>query len=275
MNGDPVPPLAADSAGGGGIAFRLPSPLIAIEFLTVLRLRRAPLTDASGLAAAQAWYPFVGLLLGLCLAGIDLLLRGRLPAGPLAVLLLITLEGLTGLLHLDGLADCADGLLGLHTRDRRLEIMKDSHVGAFGAATLLLYLLLMYASVAALSGPARTAAFITAPVAGRGAMTLLAAIFPYARPSGLGVGFHEAARGLPGAIAAASFVAILLLVGGPTGLIPAGAGLLAACAVGRLARARIGGLTGDVFGAGCELAQVASLCVAGALQAQPWFRPWL
>ena len=275
MSGDRVPPFVGDGAARGDPALRLPSALVALEFLTVLRLRRTPLTDAAGLAAAQAWYPLVGLLLGLGLAGLDLLLRGRVPAAPLAVLLLIALEGMTGLLHLDGLADSADGLLGLHSRERRLEIMRDSRLGAFGAAALVFYLLLMYACLSTLSGPARSSALIGAPVAGRGAMTLLSALFAYARPSGLGLGFQRAAQGAPGVIAAVSFVAILLLVAGPAGLIPAAAGLLAACAVGLLARARLGGLTGDVFGAGCELAQVASLCMAGALQGQPWFRPWL
>src|SRR5579883_2548217 len=107
-------------------AHRLPSPLLAIEFLTVLRLQPARVVAPEDVARALLWYPAVGLLLGLGLAGVDRLLLPRLPAAPESALLLLALEGATGLLHLDGLADSADGLLGLHDRERRLAIMKDS-----------------------------------------------------------------------------------------------------------------------------------------------------
>lgn len=251
-----------------------PSPLLALEFLTVLRLRRPAVASTEQFARALLWYPAVGLLIGLVAAGFDRLLRPRLPALTEAVLLLLLLEGLTGLLHLDGLADCADGLLGLHERARRLEIMRDSRVGAFGVAAIGFYLLLAVSALAGLHGPARTATLAGTPALGRAAMVVAAALFPNARSGGLATGFHAAARGWPGALALASAVAIALLVWGWGGVALAGVALVAAAATAGLAARRLGGVTGDVFGASCEIAQVAVLTCAGAWQGVAWLRPW-
>ncbi|HLZ72927.1 MAG TPA: adenosylcobinamide-GDP ribazoletransferase [Dehalococcoidia bacterium] len=251
------------------------SPLLALEFLTVLHLRRPPLVDAPTLAAAQAWFPLVGAGIGGVLALLDRLLAGRLPAAPEAVLLLILWEGLTGLLHLDGLADCADGLLGLHASERRLEIMRDSRVGSFGVAAIALYLLFVFAALGSLHGAARGATLVAAPALGRGAMVALAAALPYVRADGLGLGFHRAARGWPGVVALILAVGIALLCGGWGGLVLLGAALVGAAAVGSIAWRRLGGLTGDVFGAACELAQAAVLIAALAMQGTGWVRPWL
>lgn len=253
----------------------LPSPLLALEFLTVLRLRRPPLADADAVAAAQLWYPTVGLLIGGIVAGADRLLTGRVPAAPEAVLLLLLLEGLPGLLHLDGLADSADGLLGLHDRGRRLAIMRDSRTGSFGVAAIALYLLLAFAATTALSGPARTSVLIVSPVVGRTGMVAVMAAFPYARQAGLAAGFHARARSWIGVAALLSSTAFVLLLLGAGGFVLVAAGTVAALLLGLLARARVGGMTGDVVGAASELAQVAALTLAGALQAHTWFRPWL
>ncbi len=271
----------ADSRALGGSPdgvrrFRgLPSPLVALEFLTVLRLRRPPLVDSAALAAAQAWYPLVGALIGGGLALVDRALGGRLPPAPEAVVLLIVWEGTTGLLHLDGLADCADGLLGLQPRERRLDIMRDSSVGSFGVAAVALYLLLANAALGSLHGAARGATLVAAPALGRATMVALAAALPYARADGLGLGFQRAARGWPGAIALVGALVLAVLCGGAGGLVLLGAALTGAGVVGWLAWRRIGGLTGDVFGAACELAQAGVLIAGILLQGAGWFRPWL
>lgn len=256
-------------------ALGMPSLLVALEFLTIVRLRRPPIVAGSALARAQLWYPLVGLLIGLAVAGIDRLLSGQLPAAPEAVLLLIALEGIPGLLHLDGLADSADGLLCLHSGEKRLEIMRDSRTGAFGAAVVALYLLLAYTAIAALTRPARSAVLILAPAIGRGSMVLVMAAIRNARPGGLATGFHREARSWVGAAAMLSAVAMAGIVLGAGGLILLLTGAVAALAVAWFALARIGGVTGDIIGASCELAQVASLTLATALQAHAWFRPWL
>lgn len=266
--------LAGDAGGGARAGGGLPSPLVALEFLTVLRLRRAPLLDASALAAAQLWYPAIGAALGGLLAFLDLALRGRLAAAPEGVLLLICWEGATGLLHLDGLADCADGLLGLHTRERRLEIMRDSRVGSFGVAAVVLYLSLASAALGSLHGTSRTVTLIAAPALGRAAMVGLAAALPYVRADGLGLGFRRAARRWPGGVALASALGLALLCGGMGGLALVMAAAAGCGCVALLAWRRLGGATGDIFGAGCELAQAGVLLAAVALQGVSWFRPW-
>ncbi|HZQ38889.1 MAG TPA: adenosylcobinamide-GDP ribazoletransferase [Dehalococcoidia bacterium] len=267
--------LAGDASGGVGRAGGLPSPLTALEFLTVVRLRRAPLLDGSALAAAQLWYPCVGALIGGVLALLDLALRGRLPPAPEGALLLVAWEGVTGLLHLDGLADCADGLLGLHGRERRLEIMRDSRLGSFGVAAVVLYLLLANAALGSLHGNERTATLIAAPALGRGAMVGLAGALPYARSDGLGLGFRRAARRWPGGFALLSAAVIAVLCAGAGGLVLACAAAAGSACVALLAWRRLGGVTGDVFGAGCELAQAGVLLAAAAMQGAAWFRPWL
>ncbi len=251
------------------------SALSALEFLTVFRFRRPAVVSAAALARSQLWYPMVGLLVGLAIAGVDRLLAGRMPGGPEAVLLLILLEGVSGLLHIDGLADSGDGLLGLHTPERRLEIMRDSATGAFGVAVMIFYLLLMFACLDALTAPTRTAILIVVPVAGRAAMVCVAAAVPYARSSGLASGFHAAARSWVGAAALTIAAGVTFLVGGLGGLALLGIGLIAALLVALFARARIGGMTGDVIGASCEVAQAGVLLFAVVLQSQAWFRPWL
>ncbi len=266
--------FAGGAADGAEPAGGLASPLVALEFLTVVRLRRAPLVAAPALAAAQLWYPWVGALLGGVLALLDLLLRGRLPVAVETVLLLAVWEGATGLLHLDGLADFADGLLGLHTRERRLEIMRDSRVGSYGVAAVALYLLLAHAALGSLHGSSRTMALVTAPALGRAAMVGLAAALPYARTDGLGLGFQRAARGWPGALALLSALAIALLCAGVGGLVLIAAAAAGCGCLGLLAWRRLGGVTGDVFGAGCELAQAGVLLAAAAMQGAGWLRPW-
>ncbi len=254
---------------------RMPSARLAFEFLTVLRWRHAALASAPALARSQFWYPTIGLLIGLTLAGWDRLLSGRIPMAPEAVLVLVVLEGISGLLHLDGLADSADGLLGLHSPARRLEIMRDSSTGAFGVATVGFYLLLAFACLESLQSPARGATLIAVPVVGRTAMVVAAATAPYARRDGLAVGFFAAARSWVGACALASSAAIVAVILGASGLLL----LLAGAGVGILlavfARRRAGGITGDVLGAACQLAQVAALVIAVGLQSHSWFRPWL
>ncbi len=251
---------------------RLPSPLLALEFLTVLRLRPPRLERSEDVARAIVWYPLVGLALGLGLAGLDWLLRGRLAGAPEAALLLLALESATGFLHLDGLADCADGLLGMHDRERRFEIMKDSRAGAFGVTAIAFYLLLAWSGIVALSGPARTSAMIVVPVASRTAMVGVA-FFPVARAGGLADGFRAAARSWCGAgalVLSGAFAALALGAGGEALL---AVGLAAGAAVACFATLRLGGVSGDVFGAACECAQVAAFLCAGAWQG--WMRPWL
>jgi adenosylcobinamide-GDP ribazoletransferase len=211
-----------------------------------------------GLGRSAKWFPLVGLILGLILTGSYWLMSFVLPDTVTAVLTIALWAWLTGGLHLDGLADCGDGLLVAADRERRLEILQDSRIGAFGAITLVLFLLAKVTAVAALPSP--SFAFVFAPVLARW-FILVAARQPSARPGGMGEAF--AASLTPKILAAAAILPFLLLIGGGwqngrTVL----AALLASLVVFfilRLARSRLGGVTGDVYGLVVEMAELMVL----------------
>lgn len=250
-------------------------PLLALEFLTVVRLRPWREVPPADLAHAQAFYPAVGLALGMGLAALDALLGLWLPPAPRAALLVATLAMLTRGLHLDGLADSCDGLFGGSTPERRLEIMRDPRTGSFGVTALVLVLLLQWSAIITLPSPWRWAGLTLFPAAGRFGMVVTAAAIPYARPAGLGLGFHRAARGLPLAVAGLTVVgAAVVLFGilGPLLLLPA---LLVAAAWSALARRLIGGATGDLYGASCEVSQALTVLAVVAWAGRAWPVPWL
>ncbi|MFH1034746.1 MAG: adenosylcobinamide-GDP ribazoletransferase, partial [Pseudomonadota bacterium] len=171
--------------------------LLALQFLTVATVRSDLRAGPEDLRRSRAWYAPVGLLLGCVLAGLAWLLGLRLPSLPLAALLVVLWAGLTRFLHLDGLADTADGLVHLTTRQRALEIMKDSRVGTFGLCLVVGILLLKFAALSSLSGPRLWGALLLVPGLGRGLAALLAAFMPPARAEGLGAAVAGAASRWP------------------------------------------------------------------------------
>jgi adenosylcobinamide-GDP ribazoletransferase len=206
---------------------------------------------------AFAYFPLVGLLIGLALC-----LCAMLPwpgAGVRAFVVLVLWVILTGGLHLDGFGDACDGLLATTTSDRRLEIMKDPRTGSWAVVSLVLLLLGKWLLIAEtpplwLLGP---------PIVARWSMVLAAYHFPYARTTGLG-GYFRAGLGRAQWLAAGLLTFALLL--GAAWLIQLRLLSLLLIApltvvlVGRWAAARLGGgLTGDVYGALCELTELCSL----------------
>jgi adenosylcobinamide-GDP ribazoletransferase len=235
--------------------------LAAIGFLTRLPVPAWAYGDARTQAASLAWYPAVGLLLGGLLWALAWLLHGAPPLLTTA-LLLAAWVGLTGALHLDGLADSADAWIGgLGDRERTLRIMKDPRSGPAGVVALVLLLLLKFAALASL--PAPGPALLLAPLLGRAALTALFLGTPYVREGGLGSAMHGASR-------QACMLALLLTL--VFGLACGGRGAVAmvvAVAVFATWRAaclrRLGGFTGDTAGAMAELVEMAVL-VALALR---------
>ncbi len=262
---------------------------LSVTLLTVIPLRGAvpagspsslpPRPDRATAAAAMAWAPVVGLLLGVIGAAILLGADHPLGAGPLtgAVLAISALALLSRGLHLDGLADLADGLGSGQPAPVALEIMRRSDIGPFGTVTLILSLLIQVAALsqAESSGPGRgAAALIAAVVTGRLALTWACRRgVPSARPDGLGALVAGTVRpAIPVLItvaavaAAAGAVAVSArLASQPLGwTLPLAvvAGLAAALVVQRHAVRRLGGITGDVLGALAEVAATVTLVVA-------------
>jgi adenosylcobinamide-GDP ribazoletransferase len=258
--------------------------MLAVEFLTVLPVRRTRVDEMvtyepPDMVRALPWFPLVGALLGLAFVGLDWALSFVFPLGIRAVALLVFDALVTGMLHLDGFVDCCDALLGARTVERRLEILRDSRVGAYGALGGVLLLIAKFAALTALvSGPARVLALLAAPILGRWGMVYAVTRYPYARAAGAGApfrsrsGFH---------LLQASSVMLLLVatsalsVGNQTptivvmfalaGLLLVSALLVVLAWLAWASRRLGGGLTGDTYGAACVLAELAVLALAPPL----------
>jgi adenosylcobinamide-GDP ribazoletransferase len=241
---------------------RLGSPAPAVRLLTRLPLPASVPDDAGSIAASVPYFPLVGLAIGAALALLDALLRPVLQRGVVDALLLVALAAITGGFHLDGLMDSADGLLSSAAPERRLEIMRDSHVGAFGVAALALALLVQFAALGALPAEGRAATLLLFGLASRWGIVVMAAAVPYPRPSGMGKAIRAGAG--PPVLVTSSLLAALLAwaVAGTAGLV-----LLLLAAVGFLSLGtwstrQIGGATGDVYGAGVVLSETLVLLAA-------------
>lgn len=233
--------------------------LLALRFLTTLPVPGAPPSAPEIQGRALLWYPFVGLVLGGLLAAAQTLLPG--PGYLQAALLVCLWVGLTGALHLDGLADTADAWLGgMGDRDATLRILRDPLCGSAGVVALVLILGLKTAGVAALIEGGIAHWVWCAPTLARVSLLVLFASTPYVRPGGLGA---EMARHFPrswglGLTLAAMLLFLVLL---PWALwLTLGLILFAVTAAVRgAAAARLGGFTGDIAGAQVEIAETALL----------------
>ncbi len=232
--------------------------LVALGFLTILP---APVSGVSerDLGRSLAFFPLVGLLLGGLLVGAARLAGPWIPSSVLAWALTAGLVILTGGLHLDGLADVFDGIGGSRgNRDRMLEIMRDSRIGAHGAASLVLLLLGKVVGLHALLTRGDPGMLWALPVAPRYAAVCLVALFPCARQEGLGKLF--AGSRPRGALLAATLVTVAVVASvGRGAVVPSLAAASAAIALGFWLGRRLGGLTGDAYGAAIELGELAFL----------------
>ena len=221
----------------------------AVGLLTIFHVRFGEIS-----ARAFAYYPLIGLFIGLVLTVAQFLLRLALPNLVAAVLVVAVWAILTGGLHLDGFTDACDALFAATTRERRLEILRDVHLGSFGAAGLILLLMLKAVTVAKAT---TLAPIFLAPILGRWAMTL-AATFPPARADGMAVLFRA---GLTRRVIFASTVFVTLACAflGGFGLVAFVVASAITVLIVRFAMNRLGGLTGDVYGMICESVEVGIL----------------
>jgi adenosylcobinamide-GDP ribazoletransferase len=239
--------------------------ILALRFLTVVPVPGPHAGAGEALGRAAWWFPAVGLALGAALVVVDRGLAQVFRPFLAAALVVLVWKALTGLIHLDGLADCLDGLAG-RDAERRLAIMRDSRVGVFGAGGIAGCLLVAAAALSGLSPAARVTALLAAPALGRIAPALGGACFGVATPGqGSGDAFLRGLSRWAGPIwlvVAAAITATLLGPMSLTVVAAAAAGALLWCAW--LAR-RLGGLTGDVLGGAVEVAELAALLAVAAL----------
>ena len=229
--------------------------LAAVGFLTLVPV---PTVAAEDLPLGRFWFPLVGAGIGAAADGVDWALTPLLGRGLGAVAAIATLAVLTGGLHLDGLADSADGFFGGHSREQRLAIMRDSRLGAFGAIAIVVVLLGEFSALADLSPGSEVLTLSVAGAISRWAVVLVLLALPYARDQGLGVAWRSRWCLLVAVVGTAELVPLVWL-GGVGGLRGLGLAGLAAILISLLAMRRIGGATGDVYGAVAEACQLMVL----------------
>lgn len=229
---------------------------IAFSLLTTLPVPAPQKWSPGDSGRAAGWYPLAGLVIGLLVAGVHRLSGLVFPPLVTGALTLLAWVALTGGLHLDGLADCADGLLYPGTPEKRLEIMKDPRLGAFGGIGLGLALLLKFAALASLPPAALPALPLAASLARW--CILPAGLLPLAKPGGMGADFAAGLR--KDSLFWGGLLPLgLALLPGWRGWLAAALGLLTALGVLTLAKKRLGGLTGDVFGPLIEVVEIVGL----------------
>ncbi|MFQ5828725.1 MAG: adenosylcobinamide-GDP ribazoletransferase [Candidatus Methylomirabilia bacterium] len=233
--------------------------ITAVRFLTIVPVPGRGLDGPDALGRAAVWFPLVGLGLGSALVAADWLFLKLFPPLLSALLVLTAWKLLTGGLHLDGLADCLDGL-AMREPARALAVMRDSRIGTFGALGLILLLLLVLISLVELPQARRGEALLLAPLVGRYAPVLLARCFSPASPDlGYGSAFIRAVSRRAFLVSGALVFVAAGLVCWPCGLIAAAVGLGVAWLAGHRLSRRLGGLTGDGLGAAVELAELGVL----------------
>ena len=234
--------------------------MVAMQFLTVIPPIIKRLFTPQEMGRAVAYYPLVGLVIGGVLVVARRLFALFLPPLPAAALLLAVWVLSSGALHVDGFLDSLDGLLGGFTPESRLTILRDEHKGAFAVAGGILLFLVKFSAVVSLAGW-RAPALLLAPMFGRWAISLAIVFFPYARPEGLGKVMKEQAGRVQAGLATAFMLLAAWLAAGFYGLAACAVALLVGLLVVWFTLRRIPGLTGDIYGALCELVETAILLV--------------
>jgi adenosylcobinamide-GDP ribazoletransferase len=239
---------------------------IAASFVTILPIGSSKPAGDGAIARSTWALPVAGLLVGLAGAAVYAIAsKLKLPAATAALLALATTTLITGALHEDGLADTADGLGGGRTRERKLEIMRDSRIGSYGVCALVLSFGLRWSALAAIANPWTVMlALCSAHVAARAGVPAFMSLVAPARPDGLSAG----AGAPPGRSVAIAFalgtVTLVLALGPGKALVGLVLLSLAGLILARLAIRQIGGQTGDILGGFEQVGEILILLVAAA-----------
>lgn len=232
----------------------------AFRFLTILPFPGSFGNAGDDLRGSLPWFSLVGFVLGGFTAAGAWLAWQILPVPVAAVALTFFLLSFSGAMHLDGLADTADGFFSARGRQEMLAIMRDSRIGVMGVAALVLVLLLKTACLSTLSQDAVVRAGLLIPLAGRSSLILMVTLLPYVRPEG-----GLATTLYAGRSSWALFVALAVLIAtgyaalSLPGIAAVAAAMLLVLFFAWYCRRKIGGATGDTLGASCELAETMVL----------------
>lgn len=233
-------------------------------------------SDTATLARSVPWFPVVGLVVGAVVAGVYSLAGLVLSPFTAAVLAVMAGALITGAFHEDGLADVADAFGGGWSREQRLEILDDPRLGAFGVLALVSGFLLRVGALATLDARDALALVPAAHALSRAGAVLLMRRVPPAAP-GLGAAYAALLSPAQELLAVSAGAALAIALVGPWAVPAFASCILAAVGLGALARAKIGGIGGDVLGATQQVAELAILVLgagvvrAGAEVAAPWW----
>ncbi len=229
----------------------------ALKFLTVFPVPARWDGGEEDMSRCLPFFPLVGILIGALAAGWTWGLDYLLPPWPTSVLAAVALVGISRALHMDGLSDTADGFLSSRSRDRILEIMRDSHVGPMGVVAIVSVLCLKIGALASISQEMRWQAVLLAPAAGRCALVITVSVLPYARTEGgLGTLFYRG-RSRLGGVWAFLFLGLAgWMISGYTGLISAALSGAVTLLFAVYTYRKIRGATGDTLGATCEIVEL-------------------
>jgi adenosylcobinamide-GDP ribazoletransferase len=244
--------------------------LIAFQFLTIVPLPCTVRCEEEDLGRSMTFFPLVGLVIGALLAGADFLLAPLLPRTVADLVLVVLLSVVTGGLHLDGLSDVCDGLAARGSRERFLDVMKDSRVGAVGAVSLVLVLLLKYQALLAVPVQYKREVLLFFPLVARFAQVQMTVGAKRARTDGLGSAFVGGAGLMQFILSWAFTLAAAYLLLGMNGLWCTLLLYLVTWGIKSWSHRRLGGITGDVIGCASELNEIFCLLFLLALIGRGW-----
>ena len=234
--------------------------LTALQFLTIIRASKDPDITGEKLGKSMSCFPVVGLFIGLILVAVRIAFSYLLPSSLADVLVIVVLVILSGALHLDGFADTVDGLAGGRDREKTLAIMRDSQIGSFAVVGLILLLVLKVFALMEVPAEIKNAALLIMPVLGRWSTVHLASGYGYARSgSGTALAFTQFAGKMEYIVSTLITAVILIGLFQIKGLMIML--IIAALTIlfGHFFKRRIGGVTGDIMGAACEINEVVTL----------------
>jgi len=233
--------------------------LAALQFLTTIPLPWQREISPKDLGRSLVYFPVVGLIIGLILAGLNWLFGLFLPASIVNALLLVSLAIITGALHLDGFVDTCDGIAGHKTVEDRWQAMHDSRAGGFGIVGVVLLLLVKYVSLSSVPEHLMMITLVLMPAVSRWTMVYAIFAYSYARPSGLGKVFKQGAGWLRFTIATLIILALAGILAQMAGLAVLFGVWIITVVIAAYLRRKFAGLTGDTYGAINEVAEVGVL----------------
>lgn len=233
--------------------------LAALQFLSTIPVPGRRDFSPETLGRSAVYFPIIGVIIGLILAGLSWLFGLFLPSGVTSALLIAFLVIISGGMHLDGFIDTCDGIGGQKPAAERWRVMSDSRAGSFGIIGVVLLLVIKYAALNSVPGQSLVITLVMMPMLGRWTMVYAIFAYPYAKPAGMGTAFKQGTS-WPRFTAATVFTAVaVMLIAQLIGLAIMFAAWMVTLVAAAYFRGKFSGLTGDSYGAINEISEVGLL----------------